>query len=105
MGPTPLGLTALLLPNLPMIMTFPTLRRTRLSKGRWPGQFLTAVGASTLGFGTYVLLRPQSVFTGIAAQTHAIGYPSLDYWLWAASFALVAAVRMDARSRMGVRQA
>ena len=77
----PSGAPALLmwLPNLIMLTTLPTFWRRRRARRAWTAWIVAATGALPLGLG---LLR---VANGGMGWNLGVGY-----WLWAASFAVVA---------------
>ena len=78
-----------LLPTLAMAMTLPLLGRTRRRMERWVGRVLGAVGVSALGFGVVNFLRPLPVT--IDGDRFMYGHLGASYWVWVASFAVVAA--------------
>ena len=79
-----------LLPNLAMAMTLPALGRARRRRiERWLGCALAALGGSALGFGVLNLLRPLAVT--VDGDHFMYGHLGPAYWVWSASFALVAA--------------
>ncbi|WP_419166072.1 hypothetical protein [Candidatus Palauibacter sp.] len=82
-----------LLFNLPMLMTLPTLRRSR--RWRAPTLLVGAVGALTLGFGVIGLGWPPRI---TAAGVGGVGYLGVGYWAWSVSFVCVtAALRLRKR--------
>ena len=82
-----------LLLNLPMLMTLPTLRRARRWKAPW--LLLGSVGVGALGFGILSLGWPPTIMTdGVGGP----GYLGLGYWAWSASF-VCAAVALLLRKR------
>ena len=86
-----------LLPNLAMGMTLPMLGRARRRMEGWVGRVLGAVGVSALGFGVLTLLRPPAV--SLDGDFVMYGHLGPAYWLWAASFLLVATAQwLRARS-------
>lgn len=77
-----------LLLNLPMVLTFPTLGRARRPLD---GSLLCvtgAAGASALGFGVFNLLH--SFPLPVDGDRLMYGHLGTAYWVWSASFALVA---------------
>ena len=77
-----------LLLNLPMVLTFPTLRRARRPLDGWLWRLIGAVGASALGLGLFNLLRPLPL--PVDGDRFMYGHLGTAYWVWSASFALVA---------------
>ncbi|WP_428273602.1 hypothetical protein [Candidatus Palauibacter sp.] len=77
-----------LLPNLAMVMTLPALGRVRRRSEDWLGPVLGAVSVSALGFGALLLLRPLPVT--VDGGFFMYGHLGVAYWVWSASFALVA---------------
>lgn len=75
-----------LLLNLPMLMTLPTLRRSRRWKVPW--LLLGSVGIGALGFGVLSLGRPPRI---VADGVGALAYLGPGYWAWSASFVCAAA--------------
>ena len=75
-----------LLLNLPMLMTLPTLWCSR--RWRAPSLVVGAVGALTLGFGVISLGSPPRI---TADGVGGVGYLGPGYWAWSASFVCVAA--------------
>ena len=87
---------AVLLPNLPMIMTLPALLGSRQPARRWLPWVLGAMGVAHLGLGMIRALRPSPFMYdggGVAFE-----YPGPGLWLWSASLAL-AAVALWLRGR------
>lgn len=85
-----------LLLNLPMVLTFPALGRTRRSLDRWLRLLTGAAGASALGFGVLNLLRPPPL--PLDGGRLVYGHLGTAYRVWSASFAL-AAVSLWLRDR------
>ncbi|WP_419163883.1 hypothetical protein [Candidatus Palauibacter sp.] len=83
------GWTLALFPTLALLATFPALGCIRRSTAGWLGRVLGAVGASALGLGASNLLRPLPIAVDGDLAVH--GHLGLAYWVWSASFALVAA--------------
>jgi len=77
-----------LLLNLPMAMTFPALGRARRSMDRWLRRVIGAAGASALGLGAFNFLRPLQL--PVDGDRFMYGHLGTAYWVWSASFALVA---------------
>ena len=74
--------------NLPMVLTFPTLGRARRSLDGWLLRVTGAAGASALGLGVFNLLRPLPL--PVDGDRLMYGHLGTAYWVWSASFALVA---------------
>jgi len=77
-----------LLLNLPMALTFPALGRARRSLDGWLRRVIGATGASALGLGVFNLLRPLPL--PVDGDRFLYGHLGTAYWVWSASFALVA---------------
>ena len=80
---------AVLLPNLPMLMTLPALWGSRQPGGRWLPRILGAMGVAHLGLAVTLVFRPSPfpyVEGAVAFQNAGPGF-----WLWSASFVLAAA--------------
>ncbi|WP_419860391.1 hypothetical protein [Candidatus Palauibacter sp.] len=77
-----------LLPNLVMVTTLPALGRVRRRIEDWLWPVLGAVSVSALGFGALLLLRPLPVT--VDGDFFMYGHLGPAYWVWSASFALVA---------------
>ena len=77
-----------LLLNLPMVLTLPALGRARRSLDGWLWHVIGAAGASALGLGVFNLLRPLPL--PVDGDRLMYGYLGTAYWVWSASFALVA---------------
>ena len=77
-----------LLLNLSMVLTFPTLGRARRPLDGWLGRVIGAVGASALGLGVFNLLSPLPL--PVDGDRFMYGHLGTAYWVWSASFALVA---------------
>ena len=77
-----------LLPNLAMVMTLPALGRARRRLEGWLWPVLGAVSVSALGVGALLLLRPLPVT--VDGDFFMYGHLGAAYWVWSASFALVA---------------
>lgn len=80
---------AVLLPNLPLLMTLPTLLGSRRPDRRWLRRILGGMGAVLLGLGMLRVVSPAPFPYEEAAV--ALQYAGAGYWLWSASFALAAA--------------
>ena len=80
---------AVLLPNLPILMTLPTLLGSRRPDRRWLRWILGGMGVANLGLGMSRVFSPAPFPYEEAAVAHQ--YPGAGYWLWSASFALAAA--------------
>lgn len=77
-----------LLLNLPMLLTFPALGRIRRWLDGWLRLVTGAAGASALGLGVFNLLRPLPL--PVDGDLFMYGHLGTAYWVWSASFALVA---------------
>ena len=77
-----------LLLNLAMVLTFPALGRARRRLDGWLRRVIGAAGASALGFGVFILLRPLPL--PVDGDRLMYGHLGPAYWAWSASFALVA---------------
>lgn len=80
---------AVLLPNLPLLMTLPALLGTRRPDRRWLRWVLGGMGVVHLGLGMLRVFAPAPFPYEEAAVAHQ--YPGAGYWLWSASFAFAAA--------------
>ena len=78
-----------LLLNLPMVLTLPTLGRARGSLDGWLRIVIGAAAVSALGLGVFNLLRPLPLL--VDGDRFMYGHLGTAYWVWSASFALVAA--------------
>lgn len=88
-----------LLLNLPMLMTLPTLRRSRRWKVPW--LLLGSVGVGALGFGLLSLGWPPTIMADGAGGP---GYLGPGYWAWSASFVCsAAALWLRKRNRASAR--
>ena len=74
--------------NLPMVLTFATLGRARHSLEGWLMRVTGAAGVSALGLGVFNLLRPFPL--AVDDGRFMYGHLGTAYWVWSASFALVA---------------
>ncbi len=80
---------AVLLPNLPLLMTLPTLLGSRRPDRRWLRWVLGGMGVVQLGLGMLRVFSPAPFpYEGAAV---ALQYPGAGYWLWSGSFAFAAA--------------
>ncbi|WP_428276183.1 hypothetical protein [Candidatus Palauibacter sp.] len=77
-----------LLLNLPMVLALAALGRARRSMDRSLLLVTGAAGASALGFGVFNLLSPLTL--PVDGDRFMYGHLGTAYWVWAASFALVA---------------
>lgn len=80
---------AVLLPNLPLLMTLPALLGSRRPVRRWLPWVLGTMGVVNLGLGMTRVLSPAPFPYEEAAI--AFSTPGAGYWLWSASFAFAAA--------------
>ena len=80
---------AVLLPNLPLLMTLPTLLGSRRTDRRWLRRVLGGMGGVMLGLGVLRVVGPAPFPYADAAV--ALQYPGAGYWLWSGSFAFAAA--------------
>lgn len=77
-----------LLLNLPMVLTFPALGRVRRKLDGWLLLVTGAVSASALGLGVFNFVRPLPLPAD--GDRLMYGHLGTSYWVWSASFALVA---------------
>ncbi|MCY3599623.1 MAG: hypothetical protein OXN85_06605 [Gemmatimonadetes bacterium] len=80
---------AVLLPNLPLLMTLPALLGSRRPARRWLLRVLGAMGVVNLGLGMFRVFSPSPFPYDEGAV--AFSTPGAGYWLWSASFAFAAA--------------
>ena len=80
---------AVLLPNLPLLMTLPTLLGSRRPDRRWLRWVLGGMGVVLPGLGMLRVFSPAPFPYPEAAV--ALQYPGAGYWLWSGSFAFAAA--------------
>lgn len=80
---------AVLLPNLPMLMTLPVLLGSRRPDRRWLRWILGGMGVVNLGLGMFRVFSPSPFPYEEGAV--AFSTPGAGYWLWSASFAFAAA--------------
>lgn len=80
---------AVVLPNLPLLMTLPTLLGSRRPDRRWLRWVLGGMGVVLPGLGMLRVFSPAPFPYEEAAV--ALQYPGAGYWLWSGSFAFAAA--------------
>ncbi|WP_420449588.1 hypothetical protein [Candidatus Palauibacter sp.] len=95
------GFLAVLVLNLPMLLTVSALWHARLWQWRWLGRISGAVGILALGNGLSNLFSPPPILNGIGGDVLALEYPGAGYWLWSAAYVLVA-LALWFRSNQGI---